>query len=54
MIDPEVGFTSDVIKDYQRFVGRTDLIRSCMQGLNSPLEFARDLWKARRGKIFLA
>ncbi|MEE1947431.1 hypothetical protein V0R48_00495 [Pseudomonas alcaligenes] len=37
MFDPEVGFTSDVIKDHQRFVGRIDLIRSCMQGLNSPM-----------------
>lgn len=37
MFDPEVGFTSDVIKDHQRFVGRIELIRSCMQGLNSPM-----------------
>ena len=36
MIDPEKGFTSDVITDPNRFVGRTDLIRSCMQALNSP------------------
>jgi len=36
MIDPEIGFTSDVITDPKRFVGRTDLIRSCMQALNSP------------------
>lgn len=37
MFDPEIGFTSDVIRDHQRFVGRTDLIRSCIQGLNSPM-----------------
>jgi hypothetical protein len=37
MFDPEIGFTSDVIKDHQRFVGRIELIRSCMQGLNSPM-----------------
>jgi AAA+ ATPase superfamily predicted ATPase len=37
VFDPEIGFTSDVIKDHQRFVGRIDLIRSCMQGLNSPM-----------------
>lgn len=36
MIDPEIGFTSDVITDPNRFVGRVDLIRSCMQALNSP------------------
>ena len=36
MIDPEKGFTSDVITDSKRFVGRVDLIRSCMQALNSP------------------
>ena len=36
MIDPEKGFTSDVITDPNRFVGRIDLIRSCMQALNSP------------------
>lgn len=36
MIDPEQGFTSDVITDPNRFVGRIDLIRSCIQALNSP------------------
>ena len=36
MIDPEKGFTSDVITDPNRFVGRTELIRSCMHALNSP------------------
>lgn len=36
MIDPEKGFTSDVITDPNRFVGRIDLIRSCMQALHSP------------------
>lgn len=36
LIDPEKGFTSDVITDPNRFVGRIDLIRSCMQALNSP------------------
>lgn len=37
MINPEIGFTSDVIRDPQRFVGRTDLIRSCISALNAPL-----------------
>lgn len=36
MIDPEIGFTSDVIKDPSRFVGRTDLIRDCVKSLNTP------------------
>jgi Cdc6-like AAA superfamily ATPase len=36
MIDPEVGFTSDVIRDPNRFVGRTDLIRDCVKSLNAP------------------
>jgi len=36
MLDPEKGFTSDVITDPNRFVGRIDLIRSCMHALNSP------------------
>jgi hypothetical protein len=36
MVDPELGFTSDVIRDPQRFVGRTDLIRDCIKSLNTP------------------
>ena len=36
MIDPEIGFTSDVIRDPSRFVGRTDLIRDCVKSLNTP------------------
>lgn len=36
MIDPEIGFTSDVIRDPARFVGRTDLIRDCVKSLNTP------------------
>lgn len=36
MIDPGIGFTSDVIRDTDRFVGRTDLIRDCMKSLNTP------------------
>ena len=35
MIDPEAGFTSDVIREPQRFVGRTALIRDCIRALNS-------------------
>jgi Cdc6-like AAA superfamily ATPase len=36
MVDPEVGFTSDVIRDPNRFVGRTDVIRDCIKSLNTP------------------
>ena len=35
MIDPEIGFTADVIRDPSRFVGRTDLIHDCMSAINS-------------------
>lgn len=35
MIDPEIGFTADVIKDPNRFVGRTDVIRQCISAINS-------------------
>ena len=34
-IDPEIGFTADVIRDPSRFVGRTSLIRDCMSALNA-------------------
>ena len=35
-IDPELGFTADVIRDPSRFVGRTELIRDCMLAINAP------------------
>lgn len=35
MIDPEIGFTADVIRDPSRFVGRTELIRDCISALNA-------------------
>lgn len=34
-VDPEIGFTADVIRDPSRFVGRTELIRDCIAALNS-------------------
>lgn len=34
-IDPEIGFTADVIRDPSRFVGRADLIRDCISALNA-------------------
>ena len=37
MINPEIGFTSDVIKDPKRFVGRTALLENCISAINSSL-----------------
>lgn len=37
LVNPEVGFTSDVIKDPNRFVGRSILIRDLIAALNSSL-----------------
>jgi Cdc6-like AAA superfamily ATPase len=34
-VDPEAGFTSSVIRDPKRFVGRSDLIQNCMNALNA-------------------
>jgi Cdc6-like AAA superfamily ATPase len=34
-VDPEAGFTSSVIRDPKRFVGRADLIQNCMNALNA-------------------
>lgn len=53
MIDPEKGFTSDVITDPNRFVGRIDLIRSCMQALNSPTSLIAIYGKRGVGKSSL-
>lgn len=53
MIDPDIGFTSDVITDPTRFVGRTDLIRRCIQGLNSPLSLLAIYGKRGVGKSSL-
>lgn len=35
MINPEIGFTSDVIREPKRFVGRIELLRHCIRALNS-------------------
>jgi hypothetical protein len=53
MIDPEVGFTSDVIKDSHRFVGRTDNIRDCVKALNTPLGLLAIYGKRGVGKSSL-
>lgn len=53
MIDPEIGFTSDVIKDPKRFVGRTELIRKCIKALHSPLGLIAVYGKRGVGKSSL-
>ena len=53
MLDPEIGFTSDVIRDPRRFVGRTELIRDCMDALNSPLGLIAVYGKRGVGKSSL-
>jgi AAA+ ATPase superfamily predicted ATPase len=53
MIDPEIGFTSDVIKDSNRFVGRTDSIRDCVKALNTPLGLLAIYGKRGVGKSSL-
>jgi len=53
MIDPEMGFTSDVIKDPNRFVGRTDLIRKCVKALNTTLGLIAVYGKRGVGKSSL-
>lgn len=53
MVDPEQGFTSDVITDPNRFIGRIDLIRSCMQAINSPSSLLAIYGKRGVGKSSL-
>lgn len=53
MINPEIGFTSDVIRDPSRFVGRIDLIRDCLDALNSPLGLIAVYGKRGVGKSSL-
>lgn len=53
LIDPEIGFTSDVIRDPARFVGRTDLLSDCIRALNSPLGLIAIYGKRGVGKSSL-
>jgi Cdc6-like AAA superfamily ATPase len=52
--NPEIGFTSDVIKDPIRFIGRADLITKCINALNTPLNLIAIYGKRGVGKSSLA
>jgi Cdc6-like AAA superfamily ATPase len=53
LVNPEIGFTSDVIKDPHRFVGRADLIREAIDALNSSLGLIAIYGKRGVGKSSL-
>ncbi len=53
MIDPEIGFTSDVIRDPSRFVGRAELIRDCIRALNTSVGLIAAYGKRGVGKSSL-
>lgn len=53
MIDPEVGFTSDVIRDPARFVGRAPQLHDCMKAINTPLSLIAVYGKRGVGKSSL-
>ncbi|WP_340103803.1 ATP-binding protein [Rhodohalobacter sp. 8-1] len=54
MINPEIGFTSDVITNPNRFVGRTELLRNCLKAVNTPLSLIGIHGKRGVGKSSLA
>ena len=53
MIDPEIGFTADVIRLPERFVGRTELIQDCITALNSTMGLIAVYGKRGVGKSSL-
>lgn len=53
MVDPEIGFTSDVIRDPAKFVGRVELLSDCVRALNSPLGLIAIYGKRGVGKSSL-
>ncbi len=53
MIDPEIGFTADVVRSPERFVGRTELIQDCISALNSTMGLIAVYGKRGVGKSSL-
>ena len=53
MIEPDTGFTSDVIRDPKRFIGRTNEILDCAKALNSSLSLTAVYGKRGVGKSSL-
>jgi hypothetical protein len=53
MIDPEIGFTADVIRSPERFVGRAELIQDCITALNSTMGLIAVYGKRGVGKSSL-
>lgn len=52
-VDPEIGFTADVIRDPSRFVGRAELIRDCISALNAATGLISVFGKRGVGKTSL-
>ena len=52
-INPEIGFTSSVIRDSNRFVGRAQLIKDCLKSLETPLGLIAVYGKRGVGKSSL-
>lgn len=52
-INPEIGFTADVIRDKSRFVGRTELIKDCIFAVNAPTGLISVFGKRGVGKSSL-
>src|SRR6185437_12219851 len=53
LVDPEGGFTSGVLKDPHRLVGRSDLVRQAIDALNSSLGLIAIYGKRGVGKSSL-
>src|SRR6187402_876259 len=53
MVSPELGFTSDVIRDPERFVGRHDVLKECIRAVNSELSLLAIYGKRGVGKSSL-
>lgn len=52
-VDPEIGFTADVIRDPDRFVGRTSLIRKSISAVNAATGLVAVFGKRGVGKSSL-